>query len=149
MVRNALADTVDLEGSRPIKIYKYSHDIEASWSEVRAIIPQLLSNKRRVYEPTCEDPDSEAPIDILVQLGMRRSEDCIVFETVARREGYIQRDVNDKELPPGDTEPGGIWEGLPEKLSTSFDVDAAAQDVKRLYPVCLPCDHYFANSTLR
>lgn len=138
MVRDALSDIIKLENSRPIKIIKYPHDIEASWSEVRAIIPQLLSNKRKVYQPDYQDADAELNIDILIQLGMRRSEDCIVFETVARRDGYVQRDVDDKELPPGDTEPGGIWEGLPEKLATSFDIDSAAQKVTKSHPVRFP-----------
>ena len=148
MVRNALSDAINLNDSRSIKIVKYPHDIEASWSAVRAIIPQLLSNKRKVYQPDCEALDAELQIDILVQLGMRRSEDCIVFETIARRDGYIQRDVDDKELPLGDTEPGGIWEGLPEELSTSFDVDAAAQTVTKSYPVSSPDSPSIASSKI-
>ncbi|KAJ4353397.1 uncharacterized protein N0V89_005126 [Didymosphaeria variabile] len=122
MVRDALPETIKLDDSRLINIIKYPHDIQASWSEVRETVPQILSNKRRVFMPDCEDPDAELRIDILVQLGMRRSEDCIVFETVAWRDGYVQLDVDDKTLPPGDVEHGGIWEGLPEKLATCFSI---------------------------
>ena len=78
-------------------------------------------------------------------MGMRRSADCIVFKTVLRRNGYVQRDVDDKALPPGDAERGVIWEGLPEKLVASFEVDAAAQKVNKTFPVsslyyCSQCD---------
>jgi hypothetical protein len=126
IVRNTLSSVIQLPNYRRINIIKYPHDIPASWSKVRALIPQLLSNKRQVYEPECEDADAELQIDILVQMGMRRSADCIVFETVARRDSDVQRDIDDELLPAGDIEPGEIWEGLLEKLATSLDVDAGS-----------------------
>jgi hypothetical protein len=79
--------------------------------------------------------EEELRIDVLGQMGMRTSEDCVVFESVARRDGYVQRDVDNKTLTAGDKEVGGIWEGLPERLRTCFDVDAAARTVSEIFPV--------------
>ena len=138
MVRDALPGLIKLQDSRVVNIVKYPHDIQACWSEVRNIIPQLLSNKRQVFEPDCGDPDAELPIDIVLQMGMSRSADSTVFETIARRDGYVQRDVDDRLLPPGDAKPGGIWEGLPFKLATTFDMEAAAQEVRKSCPASSP-----------
>jgi len=150
MVRNALPDQIKLRDGRTVKLIRYPHDIEASWSEVRRIIPQLLSGKRRVYFPDCDDPAESLQIDLLVQLGMRRSTDSICFETVARRGGYVQPDVDGKYLPPGDADQGGIWEGFPEDWRPSLDIAAAGKRVMEELPASIHVrDHSVSHAEIR
>ncbi len=144
MVRDAMPDIIERHKAGPIKIVKYPHDIESHYSEVMRVIPELWRGKLSVFDPKCP-PNQMIHIDLMLHIGMRRSENCYCFEKKARRDGYEKPGSDGVQLPPGNAERGGIWEGLPEVLEPALDIELAGGRVAKELPVSVPLDR--ANCT--
>ncbi len=129
MVRDRIPDRMTRKGKLPINILRYPHDIHCAYEDVLALIPELWSGKRSVYQP--DSPSGkEMPIDLMIHIGMNSAEERnYVIEQRARRDGYEQPGEDGKYLPPD------ALKGLPEEMFVGFDVEDIVARVAKSLPV--------------
>ena len=130
IIRDALPNRIERTGETTITILKYPQNIPCTYSEVRPLISQLWSGRRSVYQPQRSD-EEPLEINLMLHIGMRPSENCFCLEKVARRDGYDKPGNDGIYLPAGDAETGGIWGGLPERLTPDLDIDRVAARIAK------------------
>lgn len=152
MVRDALPNIISRTGGqKDIRIWKYYRDTLDTYDDVRRVSREIwtgeISSFTEVSEtelaassPQKKKSTGHVDIDLILHLGMAAlgyPSDEFHFETIARRDGYVL---------PGDD--GKVVDseqlkslGLPEILSTSFDVEAAWRQVKQKFPVRPAYEH--------
>ncbi|KAI1128361.1 hypothetical protein F5Y10DRAFT_292133 [Nemania abortiva] len=144
LVRDALPDVIKRENKKDIRILKYFRDTLDTFEDVRSVSNNIWSGKRSFFLPESQLGDNEEfiNIDAILHLGMIAlgwDSNQFRFETVARRDGYIRTPGADgKHVNSGHLKSLG----LPETLSTSFDVETACRKVQERYPVSGQGDLY-------
>lgn len=129
MVRDAIPDQITRKGKLPINILKYPHNIGCIYADVLALIPELWSGKRSVYQPHAASED-EIAIDLMIHIGMNSAEESnYVIEKRARRDGYEQPGEDGQYLPPD------ALKGLPKEIFVGFDVEDIVARVANSLPV--------------
>jgi hypothetical protein len=136
LVRNALPLLIHRPNKPDIAIHKYARTTHDTYTDVRRVSKEIWSGggQRSLFLPELgvgEEDDNTLDIDFILHLGMEVRDEFFGFETRARREGYKK---------PGDD---GVYvdsaelekEGLPAELYPKFDVEAAYEHVKSLFPV--------------
>ncbi|KAI0104337.1 hypothetical protein GGR51DRAFT_561147 [Nemania sp. FL0031] len=135
LVRDTLPYIVSRPNKKDIRILKYFRDTLDTYDDVRSVSNDIWSGKRSLFLPKPQPGDNEEVVNIdailhlgMIALGWRHNQ--FRFETVARRDGY--------ELPGDDGKHVDSDHlkslGLPETLSTSFDINAACRIVQEHHP---------------
>ncbi|KAM7203896.1 hypothetical protein V8F33_001867 [Rhypophila sp. PSN 637] len=135
LVRDALPDMIQRPGKKDIRVLKYYRDTLDTYDDVRFVSRDIWAGDRSHFLPKPSDAeDQHVDIDLILHIGMIAlgwDHKQFRFETMARRDGY--------ELPGDDGKhvDSALLKalGLPEMLSTSLDVEAAWQQVKKEHPV--------------
>ena len=149
MVRDALPDVIERVGKKNVRIFKYARVTRDTYDDVRRVSKEIWGGQRSlflpksssdeiIHSPGPQSGEREETLDcsLILHLGMVALDWCpdqFRFETVARRDGY--------ELPGADGKHVDSEElerlGLPNTLTTSFDIEAAWRRVKEKFPVSL------------
>ncbi|KAK4159041.1 hypothetical protein QBC43DRAFT_327938 [Cladorrhinum sp. PSN259] len=139
LVRDALPDVIKRSGKKDIRILKYYRDTLDTYTDVRFVSHDIWAGKRSQFLPKpSETEDEHVDIDLILHLGMIALDwdpDQFRFETIARRDGYGLPGDDGKHVDSAELKALG----LPDTLSTSLDVEAAWQKVKKQYPHVTTC----------
>ncbi|KAK8041544.1 pyroglutamyl peptidase type I [Apiospora phragmitis] len=137
---------VAVTGNPPFRQYSfntsqlYARDTRDTYEDVRRVSREIWGGARSLFLPEAqsEEDEHQVEIDFILHLGMiARGGDPTQFrfETVARRDGC--------ELAGDDGKRGDSDQlqnlGLPETLSTSFDVETAWCKVQQKHPEVTCC----------
>ncbi|PBP17641.1 pyroglutamyl peptidase type [Diplocarpon rosae] len=96
----------------PVRILVYPEPVKVAYKEVRELVPKLWDGRK---------------IDYAIHIGMATGRRFYSVERSGHRDGYTLRDVDHVLL--GDEErrklegDDWIWNGMPEELLTSVDID--------------------------
>lgn len=110
----------------PVRILVYPEPIRVSYTVVRDLVPKLWAGRK---------------IDYAIHIGMASGRKFYSVERRGHRDGYLMRDVDNEFL--GDVErrekeqDKWIWDGLPEELLTSENIDDVWRRWKAALPVCI------------
>jgi hypothetical protein len=129
MIRDALLDQILRDGAPTLRILKYPVDVESTYAFMPGYIDDIWSGRMTVFKPESE-LEEKVKIDIMLHMGMRRSDDNFCLESLARRDAFTGPDVEDKHW-----EHPEIWHGLSETLRPGFDIRAIGEEVKKRLPV--------------
>ncbi|KAH8660513.1 hypothetical protein BX600DRAFT_523505 [Xylariales sp. PMI_506] len=130
-VKRQLPDRIELPGRAPIRILKVLPDFRNYITDMD-IVPKLWSGQQKVYNPDCEDGEP-IHVDAMVHMGMNGA-DFWTIEKLARRDGYNWVGDDGVPLPKHNGGEGERWEGLPEVLETSFNVDNIVERIREDLP---------------
>lgn len=143
MIRDALPERIVRDDQTVIEILKYPYNIYCSYADILERYPTLWNGKRSVYgaDPSA-DADEPVHIDIMVHMGMAPEYKHFAFETEARRDGY-ERDGDDGVPLAKDA-----LAGLPEKLTTDFNMHEAVAEIKEALEVSIDLEYVKAREQL-
>lgn len=117
------ADISSLASNAPVRILVHPEPIRVAYKTVRELVPKLWDGRK---------------IDYAVHIGMASGRRFYSVERRGHRDGYSMEDVDNELLGDharkkieGDK---WIWNGLPEELLTTADID----DVWRRWRIALP-----------
>lgn len=146
-MKDALPNHIQHKGRTDIRILKATKNLPAEYAPSRQLIQGLWTGNLSMYDPF-EEPIDGLEVRLLIHMGMRTKETNYCFESIARRDGYIHPD-NCGELPnPEDYQAGGYFDGCPETLRPSLDIEAAGKVAHELLPVCFTAYPSFYTTSL-
>ena len=131
-VKLKIPDLIKCEGHSAINVIKYPFDFRNVITDMD-IIPKLWNQEKKVYDEDCEK-DEKIYIDAILHMGIMFGDHWQV-EKRARRDGYDWVGDDDKALPKHNGGKGERWEGLPEVLTPTFNVDKIVEKIKKNFPV--------------
>ena len=134
LIRDTLPDLFQTEAGHDVRVLKYPISMECTFESMSRMIDDVWSRKLVVFNPAASAEDT-ADFHLVVHLGMRQSEDCICFETKARRDQLNFKGLDDQYLPARYNDPNGEWEGLPAILEPELDISSAAERGAKRFPV--------------
>jgi pyroglutamyl-peptidase len=112
----------------------YPSPVKVAYATVRELIPQMWGKETK-------------RIDYMVHVGMAGGREYYSVERRGHRDGYMMADVDGVVL--GEEKWKGdrwIWNGCPEEIMTSVDVDDVWQRWRSALPVRMPMHIYLCNS---
>ncbi|KAJ8115850.1 hypothetical protein ONZ43_g4570 [Nemania bipapillata] len=138
LIRDALPDTITQDGKKLIRVMKYSRDTLDTFDDVRRVSNEIWGGKRSLFSPKAQQGEDEQHVEIdailhLGMIGLNWDPNQFRLETVARRDGYTLPGADNKII---DSEHLKSL-GLPDTLSTLFNVKAAWEKVQQAHPVSL------------
>jgi hypothetical protein len=98
---------------------------------VRNVVPHLWEGKKSFFRLFQQDGTSNTfRIDAMLHIGMLgRPHENFRIERQSFKGKYISPDVDRRTPTEEDQNPGGRWDGLPDKLVTHLDIDAICNQV--------------------
>ncbi|PGH12101.1 hypothetical protein AJ79_04500 [Helicocarpus griseus UAMH5409] len=140
LVRDALPNVILRPDKKTILIRKYSRDTRDTYEGVRRVSREIWGGKRSCFLPEHQPGDDEGyvKVDLILHLGMIAlgwNPDQFRFETTGRRDGYELAGDNGKHVDSDQLKELG----LPESLTTAFDIEAAWRKVRDEFPGVSSC----------
>lgn len=123
-----------------IRVVLYPKPVPSSWHAVREAVPHFWDGDKdffRLYrEP---DTPSSFPVAATLHMGMLgEPKEAFRLEKNGYKNGYELPDEDGKYPDHDDLTGGGTWEGVPDKLSTSLDIETIHEKVKSKVKVYCP-----------
>ncbi|KAJ8123351.1 hypothetical protein ONZ43_g680 [Nemania bipapillata] len=107
-----------------IRLVLYPEPVPSSWNWIRKMTPKFWDGSKKTFDVYCDNGESpDLPVTAILHMGML-DQPGVSFrlEKNGYKKGYKLPDIDGREPDDDDLNGGGMWEDVPDMLSTDLDV---------------------------